>query len=797
MKVGYKTILIRAVVVWVFALSFIFPITNASYLYSETRTLGKNNDFEKSGKMFLANPKSWGPAGKDNNRSYRWLMPGSKAEVMFAEFDVDIDGFCKNDMLLEIHYRDDVGKQLNEKTGVAEKVIVESRIDFLKDNEYFKVGDIRTIGDGRWKSARFFLERTPRQMIRAIGRSFRFRIAMPDKALAVSSMSLVSMNHSDFVKLREQDRADRGLERTEHTSDDSPVIPHQEWLEQGYVVYQVNNLELVFDNSVIHEDMVGRPLQCFEIPGNSEPVTFVIHAYRDLEQVGVTVTDLQGLSGTIPANNIEIRKVENSDQRWSGRTYKYYGTCPDHLGFRNPRTDIDVETKCQFWLTIKVPKAAIAGKYNGKITIKSNASIIGQVPLSIDVLDVKLLGNEIRHIIAHSPFLYHFHRDQLNIFRDMKEHGVVPIFYPPIRFVRGSRQMEVDLGLFENQLKLFRKADPETRELFVVLFNYNKVWRDLGGGNPKFTKPHKQFQTIYARILKQYAEVARRCGLELYFSFNGEPFRDVERRRSSYLCSQIAQKNGLKTWSSHNYKDDIQLALTPREISEGINYLRPLKEVLNVFMEATLRIDEDVIKGVKKSDCEMSYYTTYMATNIRPAYNRFLHGIYPFVVNSKYVGSYAYGHSMGDPYDDLDGRAKDPISGVSDYILTYPTWKGDILPTLSYEALREGVEDSHLISTFRALIKSALNSKDSEVIKIGQESQEYLNEIFQRVRRNFNQEYWHLYDSKPTDRMEKKILLDLNNGKSTDYAVFDEIRKGVCDKIISLQNATARRDINR
>lgn len=40
----------------------------------------------------------------------------------------------------------------------------------------------------------------------------------------------------------------------------------------------------------------------------------------------------------------------------------------------------------------------------------------------------------------------------------------------------------------------------------------------------------------------------------------------------------------------------------------------------------------------------------------------------------------------------------------------------------------------------------------------------------------------------PEDPMEKIILSDLNKGQSPDYEIFDKIRRGVCDRIMVLQN---------
>ena len=766
--------------------SAVEPVTGLQLVVKQ---LGQESDFAKTGQVFLSNPRSWGNANKQGQIAYRILKADVEADILVAAFDVDKDGFCKHDMILEVFYRDDI-KQWTDKNRVQGTAVIKSRIDFAKDNEYVEVGHLQAIGDGKWKIARIFLERTPRQTVRAIDGSFQFKIVTPKSkvcTIPVSYIKLSSVTHSDLVTLREKERSQRRLQRVEY----KPVSGKRRFLGQakaGFVVYPVDYLELVFPNSCVDHDRLNEPLQCFEVAGRVEPVTFVIHAYEDLKNVRVVVSDLHGASASIPSENVDIRRVEYNDQRWGWMTERHYGTCPDYLSFEDPVVDIKAHSNCQFWLTINVPETTAAGFYEGEVEIYTNNKQIQTIPLLVEVLPIKLLANRVKHMIYHSPYMRSFHRDPIKVLQDMKKHGLVPVLYPPAQLVKTRKGLDVKLDGFEHRLQTFKEVCPKAKELFVVLFNYYKVWRELGGGKPEFTRPFANFETTYGRILKKYAELAKRYGFELYFSFNDEPFKNIEKRRASYLCSYIAQSKGLKTWSTHRLSVDVQLPLTGLELSTGVNYLRPLREVLDIFVEAVVRVDENSIRTLQKSRSDLSYYTTYLATSVRPVYNRILHGIYPFVTNSRFVVCYAYRDALVDPYDDMDFRANYPhIVGMNDYLLTYPTWQGDILPSLSYEALREGIEDSELISTLQILSDKALQADDSDAKNFGSEAKVYLAKIFNRVSRNFKQEYWK-HNSSPIDPMERKIVRDLNNGESEDYEIFDRIRRGVCDRIITLQN---------
>jgi hypothetical protein len=131
------------------------------------------------------------------------------------------------------------------------------------------------------------------------------------------------------------------------------------------------------------------------------------------------------------------------------------------------------------------------------------------------------------------------------------------------------------------------------------------------------------------------------------------------------------------------------------------------------------------------------------------------------------------------------------VIGMNDYVLTYPTWEGDILPTLSYEALREGVEDSHLISTLQILTDKALQSDSPEILKLGKDARNYLDNIETRISKSFRKSYYKSPLTLLVDAGEKAILEDLNgvHGEEyEEYEVFNKIRRVICAKIITLQN---------
>jgi Glycoside hydrolase 123 N-terminal domain len=773
-----------------------FAFESADGQRSVVKSLGQLSDFEKVGSVFLPNRNAWGQVGKQGDVSYRMLKGKAEADIFISPVDFDDKGLPKNNMVLEILYQDRVWQKKNNKSATDERVRIKFRTDFSKDNQYEEAGYLKAEGDDKWKLAQIFCEQTPRQMMRVIDGSFQIKIVMPrrgSREVPVSYIRLISMDQQEFLGLREEERSRRGLIRVEYTPEQKKVAPSDKWKKLGFAVYQVNCLELQFPNSIVDYEQAGLPLKCFEIPGQIEPISFVVHALKEMSAVNVKVSDLHFEKNTISASMVDIRRVCFNDQRWGWSWAKKYGKCPDYLSFSDPEVDISRDSNCQFWLTITIPEETPAGSYEGKVTVYTKDKELYTMELCVEVLPVRLLKDRVKHMIYHSPYWVKLHRDPLRVFYDMKKHGMVPIFRPPIGLAKSKTELVGELNDFDHQLQSFRKVYPEAGELFITLLNPRAVWRGLKGPKPEFTRSFLKFEETYGRILKQCADLGEFYGLEIYFGFADEPFKDFYKRRLVYLCSRIAQSKGLKTWSSHNLNYDVQLEVSQLERRSNTNYLRPLREVLDVFVEHIGRIDFNTIRVLGGDQAKLACGTTYLCTSIRPMYNRFVHGIYPFVLKNRFVLSYAYRDSILDPYDDMDTRTSHlKVVGMNDYLLSYPTWQGDILPTLSYESLREGVEDSHIISTLQILTDKALQSDNPEILKLGKDARNYLDSIETRISKSFRGKYYKAPRELLVDPTEKAILEDLNGVHDEGYDIFNIIRRDICDRIIALQNAFGR-----
>jgi hypothetical protein len=754
-------------------------------------TLGQTGDLGRTKPVLLPETGSWSEQQKDGDRTFRSILPGKSVQVLLVAFDVDSAGLPRHDMALEVEYRDDHKASKTDQGSFAGRTIVETRLDFSRDNESLECGHFGGAGDHKWKTARILIQRSPRQMLRAIDGAFHFRIITPRDSSdpsPIASIRLKAVDHDRFLLRLEEDRAARGLSRVDYTPASRPVNPPAKWAGLGFVVCPVNCMQLVFPNSPPDYAGAGRALSCFELPGETEPVSFVLYAFRDMRNIGVQASDLRSKKGSIPAACITARPVVITDQRWGWATEGRYGKCPDYLGFADSVMNLKRGALQQFWLNIAVPDNAASGSYEGQVAITEEGKTLYEIPLSLEVLPIHLRRGRVEHPVFHSPYVRDYDRDTTKVLRDMKAHGLTPIYIFEAGLVRENNRMPADINPLRRQLREFREVYPEETELFLSVREHYRVWEMLGGPKPGFQTRFPQFEETYGNILSGYGLLAKRMNLNLHLSFVDEPNDWPSSRRIAYLCSKLARDRGIKTWSTISLAQyDVQLPLEPSNLAQQVNYLRPLAEVLDDAVMGIRGFDDASIGQMSRFGAGVSYYTTYLATSVRPMFNRFLHGWYPFAAGSRYVFSYAYRDAICDPYDDMDSTGKSNEWGNNDYLLTYPSWQGDILPTLSYEGLREGVEDSRIISMLEDLADEAASGDDERARKLAAEARGFINEVEKRLSRDFVQTYWKKHRALPEDPMEAAILADICGESHDGYAAFDRLRRGVCDRIINLQ----------
>ena len=129
-------------------------------------------------------------------------------------------------------------------------------------------------------------------------------------------------------------------------------------------------------------------LSAVSAKGQRFSYTFAVRPLKDFGDVKLTVTDLAGPGGSIPASAIDVRYIHHLTQRgFNDIAYTIMPMSVRHLDGSNLK--LSKELTRQFALVVDVPPNAAAGTYTGTATLTAGDLKLS-LPMSLEVLDLTL-----------------------------------------------------------------------------------------------------------------------------------------------------------------------------------------------------------------------------------------------------------------------------------------------------------------------------------------------------------------------------------------------------------------------
>ncbi len=250
----------------------------------------------------------------------------------------------------------------------------------------------------------------------------------------------------------------------------------------------------------------GSTVSIMACRGEYEPGSFVVDTDKPLDNLMVTVGQLEGNNGIIASESVDVRVVKScwlSITDYPGKMNHVLIHDPDllEITYETPldlayepytqamsftRTPIDtatlqpanVNSRQQFWLTVKVPDDAKAGIYTGTISITADNAPTQQLTLELDVQDFDLLEPNFEYSLYNATPYYN---DLLclNEFKNMVAHGCMNpnIYDAGIVDVGGGT---LDFTDFANHLLLREQAGMPKGSLYIV--SGTPIHAGTGGG---------------------------------------------------------------------------------------------------------------------------------------------------------------------------------------------------------------------------------------------------------------------------------------------------------------------------
>lgn len=441
-------------------------------------------------------------------------------------------------------------------------------------------------------------------------------------------------------------------------------------------------------------------------PGQAVTLSFSMRSEREVTELVIETSALEGPRARIEAENIDCRVVrvweqaglgiyksapllvpelllkddrESLDDAWVRKRKSLRGLSrppahyyePPHVRLRGPvRTFLVPGAAKQIWITVRVPEGATAGSYVGSIRVRA-AELEAALELRLEVLPLRLE--------APGQDLMLWYRGRLD--------WRAPRYYvPPATFLAQLREIRShgfnSVSLTETRPELLRKAVRLAEEAgfrrILVLESVDPA-----------VAPRKAFaSTEPVFYLSDEADVRGRTAATSHL-WN---WRRARQQGARTLASLVdGTRDSVFRPGKLDYSPDLLMLYLPRNLAR--------------------------LRSRAAADTRVWYY--WQSHMEKPTLHRLLMGIFLWASGARGAAPYCFQHMPeppGSPFLDF-GTWERPGPGEppsKQHMTTYPAREGSI-PTIQWMGIREGIDDLRYLTTLDAALGAADTREDPGV----------------------------------------------------------------------------------
>jgi hypothetical protein len=539
----------------------------------------------------------------------------------------------------------------------------------------------------------------------------------PDESQNISFAHAVSAADEEAlvtVRLTDADRNVRyvgGAQKRDLTPADAwePPVPTDEEERNGFIAFARPWQEPVLYRSVPRAEERVDGLSIRLSPGEFEPVVFSLYPLRDAKAVPIRVSDLRGPDGqVIESDAVRVGRVTHQSV-WENPTAF---EAVEHLVRPCESVDLVAGRSRRLWLTVHAGDGVDPGTYAGTVSVGSR-----EIPIEVDVLPIDLVEVEdMGYFMYHPELRWELKPDRdlwESIARDLADHGMTTatLYYQATRQdPETGKRVLADLDTFVN---------PSAGISYAALIDiYGK--EGLGQRQP-LIDVLAQYDVAHDPnlIVALHEEYKRRDWPKVAFYVNDEieyESRIEEARRTLAVLEKAAPDMMTTT------------ALGPKGAEA-------LGEKYDIWIGCSRPEMIDFCNSLGKNPWTYSCRAVY---EISPAFQRFFFGRFPWRIELKGVGLWAYLQD-GEVFYDRFGNS----FGYSGDFSFRPEWKhrygfvlaedGKIIPTVAWEGVREGIDDMRYLRTLEKAVHDAAESDAPAIRKAGKAGEELLDRIRART----------------------------------------------------------------
>jgi hypothetical protein len=459
--------------------------------------------------------------------------------------------------------------------------------------------------------------------------------------------------------------------------------------EKDYIVSQKSYLERVYPYT---EPDVSDFIKAIsiEISRNEyKPLTFSIRALRNLGRVQISVTPLRGIQGTLETDSISVGAVgqltEIVETEKEGNIV-YYRQAPKIIESKD--VTLSQGFTQRYWLTLRAGPAAIPGNYHGIITIKPQFGHLTRIPIHIKVLPLQLTDTDIQYGMMMTYAFYEVDNDiwteqeralikqsGLEIYKDLREHGMTMIYPHSHFYLKFDTNGQPILQSLKTSLEAYKKLE-FPGPFCWYLGHLLQTAKPFHPGSIINYDAQVSKKRLY-ELLSRFEMMAKELGIpkeKLIVQLVDEA-DDIDRVAAGKELNKIAKEMGFKTLVTRKWPEvDVICTGIPSDDREA-NQIRQIGKQWWIYPNIAL------------SSRNMTYV-------------RYVFGFGAWKWGVDGVVPWTYQMSQGcngNPFTVLDGP---------EVMVAYSGINGPI-PTPTWEAIREGINDYKYIYLLKRLISSA------------------------------------------------------------------------------------------
>jgi hypothetical protein len=535
-----------------------------------------------------------------------------------------------------------------------------------------------------------------------------------DSACCVSAVVIFPVANAEkgeaflrYVEARRRFYFDNYFKRVLPSPTGDRLRPTDEDQRRGFVVFQRDPMQDVFYNDTPQAREVVDRLRGEAFAGEYEPITAAIVPLGDLGRVEVSVGDLIGPAGKIPATAIDPGYVSYRISRVTADGTVY--TITPRLIMPGGMVDMPKGLTRRFWMTVRTPADARTGVYKGMMTVRAEKGKTAAIPVEFRVRSGKLDPVD----IPAGPFGYTIgipwvgedtgasrYNQQMvkKSLQKMRDCGFTACSGLPSIAYRGFDKGKpiLDFADADTHMSLVK----ELGFLAVTSYGggvsgYNAYTQDLSAmGSVGFTNYAAFVKAIYAAV-EEHAD--RKGWVPVYYNLADEPLGDdlVHAAENAEAYRHAFPKGppyftGASSFTGNNSQDP---------------HFRLSKALHAVSLNDH---DEAAVDLLHKAGSDWAFYN---------GGNRWTYGTYMYKAAKQYGMkfrlSWHWNVVAGDPYYALDCRE-------DDFAWCNASPDGQLIPCVEFERLREGIDD------YRRLITLARLTERNPGVPAAREGREWI-----------------------------------------------------------------------